>query len=894
MVAAPTKPLAPARSLPSTLPLERIISQWDFYKDVRDNKIVEDPDIPSNIPKPEKLPLFFESPEQFIAAYERLFLLETNNMVHRSKEQVMEACGEKMALRKYVLPKVGAQDPESADDFLQLTLEKTEHNERKYGGSDIVLLSVDPDPRKECDTHCLAFVEAYSFGQLHVRIKLIHKGDVRSKLVAVATRESKAWYVTKVDSCSTLFREFVSLHSFPKLFLKDYLMLSGKDESIFMEIPDGLTKTLESRFNRSQLAAIHSSRKSEGITLIQGPPGTGKTSTIIGILSVLLQCKGGRSAPGTTAVKDKMDIEDESSTSEDEVESKARRTALLKKSMSYMHAGFEGSWMDNELYSFDMKTCRQFGKPVYIRENNVKQMWKEGDHAIPQKVLVTAPSNGAVDEIIRRLVQDGLISADGCRKTPRLVRCGPNVHETLQPHSLNFMATARAKSTGGGTADQGKMERAKQQILDEAQIILATNSVAGSRDLLHYSDDFDTVVIDEASQGVELSTLIPLIAGCRRLILVGDPKQLPATVFSQAAKECGYDRSLFQRLQESAHPVNMLNEQFRMHPQIAMFPSSMFYDSKLKSHYSARQFEEKFPAPWTTVPCFAPVTFFHVPGKESMMMQSYSNEAEADFILHLVQTVKKLYEGDLQWIKQIGVISPYQEQVKLIRKKFKERMPEWVDADKHVLVDISTVDGFQGREKEVIIVSTVRADATKNSIGFLRDVRRMNVAFTRPRRSLWVVGHSNMLKVNDKWASFLDFVEDKCSKINVRGRVDTFLYRYLHGYYQKNPHLTPPAALAKLPKDGEAPVEQRECELSQEEIAAIIAKQQMNSKYRQADLRGDIEDDYADLQDDEVAAAGVNAADDNKPTPMDVDVSAAPMDVEDGKGDKKDNDEDDI
>ncbi|CAE8582721.1 unnamed protein product [Polarella glacialis] len=99
--------------------------------------------------------------------------------------------------------------------------------------------------------------------------------------------------------------------------------------------------------------------------------------------------------------------------------------------------------------------------------------------------------------------------------------------------------------------------------------------------MVGFPEDFDTVIIDEASQGVEVSTLTPLKLGCRRLILVGDPKQLPATCFSEVAKNHDYDRSLFQRLQQSQHKVNMLSQQYRMHPAISYFPSQNFYDGKL-------------------------------------------------------------------------------------------------------------------------------------------------------------------------------------------------------------------------------------------------------------------------------------------------------------------------
>jgi len=828
---------APSRKVPSTLPLERILSRWDFYNDIRDNIYVDGAIAPGILPEGEtltKLPLVFETAEHYLRAYEPLYLLETNNTLHRAKEHVMDNRGEKMLFGSRDVMNKKTNNPDSAEDFIRIWLEKNEHNDRKYMENDILLLSQDPDPRKPCDTHTIAFVEGYACERLHVRFKIESKGCQRSRRIAQSIMNKSPWYVTKIDSVATSFREYIAMQAFPNLVLTDYLLMAAPDSTQTMDISETLEKTLKARFNASQLEAITSSRKVEGITLIQGPPGTGKTSTIIGILSVLLQCIG-----GSTYVEDKMEITSNTSNDESDNEGhKAKRMACSRKSQPWMYTGYT-SWLDGEIYSFDVKTGRQYGKPVYAACPNVKKMWKETNYAIPRKVLVTAPSNGAVDEIIRRLVKDGLINSSGTKITPRLVRCGPNVHNSLLAHSLNTKATVLAKSMGSGTFNQQTLETAKQKVLDDAQVILATNSVAGSRDLQHYYDDFDTVVVDEASQGVEVSTLIPLIMGCRRLILVGDPKQLPATVFSQAAKECGYDRSLFQRLQESSHPVSMLNEQYRMHPQICMFPSNMFYDGHLKSHYKMVDFEKKFPAKWSKVPCFAPVTFFDVTGREEETMKSYCNEHEAKFIRDLVQMLCTLYEGEMEWTNNIGIISPYQQQVKTLKRRFTEETTKWKGTEE----DFSTVDGFQGREKEIIIVSAVRSSA-KGVIGFVRDVRRMNVAFTRPRRNLWIVGNASVLKMNPNWCAFLEFAEDKGSIIRV-DKQPFFLHRWLKNYYQKNSHLERPSRLDQVLQensksnysDGPEPMDS---EMSLEELAQLYRQDTSSHLY------SDMEDDYAE------------------------------------------------
>merc|ERR550534_1271062 len=120
-------------------------------------------------------------------------------------------------------------------------------------------------------------------------------------------------------------------------------------------------------------------------------------------------------------------------------------------------------------------------------------------------------------------------------------------------------------------------DKEKEKVIREAAVVFSTLSISGSRELVGFPGDFDTVVMDEASQGLEVSTLVPLKLGCRRLIMVGDPKQLPATCFSSVCQYKSFERSLFQRLEEAKYKVNMLQIQYRMHPLISHFPSHTFY-----------------------------------------------------------------------------------------------------------------------------------------------------------------------------------------------------------------------------------------------------------------------------------------------------------------------------
>ncbi|KAF8821446.1 Rna-directed Rna polymerase, partial [Cardiosporidium cionae] len=156
------------------------------------------------------------------------------------------------------------------------------------------------------------------------------------------------------------------------------------------------------------------------------------------------------------------------------------------------------------------------------------------------RILVCAPSNAGIDEILKRLTLSpkeggGIFDETGKHFSPSIIRVGPNIHPDLAQYSLEYKASQRMKVK----QSQRNEDRVgiKHALLKESQVVCATQSVCGSRDMVSFHGGFDTVVIDEASQGVELSTLIPLRLGCQRLILVGDPRQLSATVISKTAIE---------------------------------------------------------------------------------------------------------------------------------------------------------------------------------------------------------------------------------------------------------------------------------------------------------------------------------------------------------------------
>ena len=294
-----------------------------------------------------------------------------------------------------------------------------------------------------------------------------------------------------------------------------------------------------------------------------------------------------------------------------------------------------------------------------------------------------------------------------------------------------------------------EMRELEQRIIDEvlggAEVLCTTNIGAGHFTLANRR--FSTVLIDEATQASEPSSLVPIVKGCRQLILVGDHRQLPPTVISRVAEDGGLSIPLFERLLENGVEAHMLTTQYRMHPTIREFPSARFYDNRLVDGCSAA---DRPPAAGFLWPDWdKPVAFVPVHGAEisEETGSSRSNIDEAAAVISILNDL--LLPGDLN-PNDIGIISPYSGQVRLIGQMMAEELEG---------VEVKSVDGYQGREKEIIILSTVRSNSDGN-IGFLKDSRRLNVAMTRAKRGLIVVGDDRTLRHDRTWSSWLDWVSE--------------------------------------------------------------------------------------------------------------------------------------
>lgn len=462
------------------------------------------------------------------------------------------------------------------------------------------------------------------------------------------------------------------------------------------------------------------------------------------------------------------------------------------------------------------------GVPIARPQNHSGNLQRGGNAAALKKLLVCAPSNAAVDELVMRFKQ-GIKTAEGIPQDLSVIRlgrsdainanvldvtleelvnaklnvtkgrkngAGDEIHKIMMEHKftsdqLHTLRTVvdglkasgkpvpaeqdrefevlkrkkqqlsnqidSARDSGDTAARDAEMSRRRvqQEILDGAHVICATLSGSGHEMFQGINIEFETVIIDEAAQSIELSALIPLKYGCSKCILVGDPKQLPPTVLSREAARFQYEQSLFVRMQaNSPNDVHLLDTQYRMHPEISLFPSNAFYDARLLDGPGMAKLRAR---PWHQSTILGPYRFFDVQGTQQSAPRGHSliNIAEIEVALKLFERLITDCKG-FDFKGKIGIITPYKSQLRELRSRFAQKYGDSV----LTTVEFNTTDAFQGRESEVIIFSCVRASFS-GGIGFLSDIRRMNVGITRAKSSLWVLGNSHSLMRGEFWGRLI-------------------------------------------------------------------------------------------------------------------------------------------
>ncbi|MFB6215716.1 MAG: IGHMBP2 family helicase, partial [Candidatus Aenigmatarchaeota archaeon] len=468
-----------------------------------------------------------------------------------------------------------------------------------------------------------------------------------------------------------------------KLKLRNILL--GESEPDFKE-----TENLEIRneeLDESQRKAVERSLEAEDLFLIHGPPGTGKTTTLIEAIEQHVERneKVLATADSNVAVDNLVDFLNRRGVYAVRVGHPARVTETLREhTLDYMVQNMDKYKDSQELW----------GKVEDISN-------RQDEHTFPSGRW----RRGMNNEKIKELAEEGR----GSRGVP-----AEKIESMAKWIELQEEKDELAKKA------KKLEEEAVDEVMESADVVCTTNSTAGSE--LMEDRKFDVVAIDEATQATEPSCLIPM-THANKVIMAGDHKQLPPTILNQEAKKNGLEETLFERMLDvhGSKIKEMLNRQYRMNTDIMNFPSEEFYAAELEAADEVRNHklnienedENEIYDPDNVV------TFIDTNGKHPEESRrgstSKHNEREAEII---EEVTRELIDRGVE-PESIGIISPYDDQVDLLNQK--------LDAKG---LEIKTVDGFQGREKDVILLSFVRSNETKE-IGFLEDLRRLNVSITR-------------------------------------------------------------------------------------------------------------------------------------------------------------------
>lgn len=401
-----------------------------------------------------------------------------------------------------------------------------------------------------------------------------------------------------------------------------------------------------------------------------------------------------------------------------------------------------------------------------------------------KQTLVCAPSNTAADLLVEKMLEQGL----------KVLRLGhpASITDAILSHTLDYSIThhpeyrslsllkrnaeqihrkiARYKRTFTqedriirkqqyAEAKQLKIEAEQLEfyiisnLIESAEVIVTTLVGASSQWLKGHN--FETLFIDEAAQALEPACWIPILKA-KRVVFAGDHFQLPPTVKSQKAGKSGLEITLFEKAIHRNTADIMLQMQYRMNELIMQFSSRYFYKNSLIANGKVKH--------WGIIPDDSIMEFIDTAGcgfDEALNPQSKSiyNVEEAELLVQHLDDYLNLING-LGWendIKDIGIISPYMAQVAVLKKYlFKQ---QFIAKERINHIDINTIDSFQGQERDIIYISLVQSNA-KGNIGFLSDIRRINVAITRARKKLVIIGDTATIGQHPFYSKLIDYANE--------------------------------------------------------------------------------------------------------------------------------------
>ncbi|KAF2116709.1 SEN1 N terminal-domain-containing protein [Lophiotrema nucula] len=718
-----------ARLAPDLSPLHKVILGWDYFHK-GDTPPSSRDDMYSAVPNT------FRTPNEYQSTFEPLLTLEAWQSFAKSREDV--------SFKPYEIKVISRA---SVDSFQEVgsTMTHNENRDLHISEGDIVLLSKSKTPSAQ-DPHCLARVIKTSRKKAHIEVsyRVMPSNPLQSSLVPNGTV-----FGSKIQSLTPLEREYAALLGLQYYDLCDEIIraypspiLTYKDEKLQPLINNYSV-------NKAQAKAIRSAIENDAFTLVQGPPGSGKTKTIVAIVGAILSDSFKHRG---TAVQ--IPGQARSDTAAKKLLVCAPSNAAVDELVMRFKGGVKT--MNGEERKLNIV---RLGRSDAINANVQDVTLEE----LVNKKLGVNPTGGPDSEATKKLFQEHKEISEQVRQVRALIDGKEVQDKDASKLQDDFNQLRRRKAMLGTQIDKAKDDekhavrnadinrrRAQEQVLNDAHVICATLSGSGHDMFQNLSIEFETVIIDEAAQCVEMSALIPLKYGCAKCILVGDPKQLPPTVLSKEAAKYQYEQSLFVRMQNN-HPkdVHLLDTQYRMHPAISKFPSQAFYDGRLLDGTNMDGLRQRS---WHSSTLLAPYRFFDVQGQHQSAGTSLINIAEIRVAMQLYDRLTTDFRDpdNNGWKGKLGVITPYKSQLRELKSRFSAKYGNNIVDE----IDFNTTDAFQGRESEIIIFSCVRASG-KGGIGFLQDVRRMNVGLTRAKSSLWVLGNTDSLERGAFWKKMI-------------------------------------------------------------------------------------------------------------------------------------------
>ncbi|KAI8826956.1 P-loop containing nucleoside triphosphate hydrolase protein [Fimicolochytrium jonesii] len=717
--------------------LNKIVLQWNY-----DMEGEKPPDFPFDL---KNIPNTFQGGEQeYVSVFEPLLVLECWEQMQKSKYEVDR--GDALTFK--------LTNVQTVDVFHDLTFTAPGKQMRLRGYSEHDVLNVtDVEvPRQGHESTSgksfLAKITNVSFkadeGIVIARVYMSVNAALAPRL-----RAGAKFSLLSTFSMTTSIREYGTLCALPSLCLLKDVLRPGKIRKFHPRPDDVRLMMTRYNLNEPQAAAISGAvAQSTGFTLIQGPPGTGKTKTIVGLISALLTRENVVKVPGqavTPNSKHRLLCCAPSNAAIDEIVRRLKEGIPHPRGGTFVPRVVRIGTTESIHTSVRDVTLEAILEGILATTGN----FQEDDRMADIRSAITSLKDER--ERLRAREDDNEIEAEEASKVDAKISTITKklaaLHEQLQRE--------RQEKTAASQARDKYRRQQKLKVLMEADVILSTLSGAGSDVLgdLHELT-FPIVIVDEAAQSVELSTLIPLRYGAKQCILVGDPQQLPPTVLSQVGQSYSYEQSLFQRLMNNdPDGTHLLSISYRMHPSISSYVSKGFYKGRLRD---APNMSELCTAPWHKDSMFAPYQLIDMyNGREQTGRgHSYFNLDEARLAVDLVEVLCSRFP-DYNFAGKIGIITFYKKQVREIKNTFIRK--GWT-REMMQNIDVNTVDGFQGQEKEIIILSCVRANG---SVGFTSDIRRMNVALSRAKYSLIILGNLETLKRNRAWR---DLIEDAAGR----------------------------------------------------------------------------------------------------------------------------------